>query len=50
MCRLYEVSASGYYAWRDREPSERAKVDGVLVGKIRHEHGQPRDLWKPSHP
>ena len=38
MCRLYAVSASGYYAWREREPSERAKGDGVLVDKIRQEH------------
>jgi putative transposase len=45
MCRLYAVSASGYYAWREREPSERAKVDGVLVGKIRHEHTVSRETY-----
>jgi putative transposase len=45
MCRLYAVSASGYYAWRAREPSERAKVDEVLVGKIRHEHTVSRETY-----
>jgi putative transposase len=45
MCRLYAVSASGYYAWRDREPSERAKADGVLVGKIRREHTVSRETY-----
>lgn len=42
MCRLYGVSPSGYYAWREREPSERAMADEVLVEKIRHEHAVSR--------
>lgn len=45
MCRLYGVSASGYYAWREREPSERAKADAVLVEKIRHEHTVSRKSY-----
>ena len=45
MCRLYGVSPSGYYAWRDREPSERAKADAVLVEKIRHEHAVSRKTY-----
>ena len=27
MCELLEVSRSGYYAWKDREPSERSRDD-----------------------
>lgn len=38
MCRLYGVSVSGYYAWRQRAPSERSERDAVLVEKIRREH------------
>jgi putative transposase len=45
MCRLYGVSASGYYAWAKRDPSERAKRDAVLVQKIRHEHAVSRETY-----
>jgi putative transposase len=45
MCRLYGVSASGYYAWRDREPSMRAKADVVLLEKIQHEHSVSRKSY-----
>lgn len=45
MCRLYGVSPSGYYAWRGREPSERAKADGLLVKKIRIEHAVSRETY-----
>lgn len=45
MCRLYGVSASGYYTWRARVPSERARRDRVLVEKIRHEHRVSRQTY-----
>lgn len=38
MCRLYQVSPSGYYAWSARAPSPRAKADAELVHKIRQQH------------
>ena len=45
MCRLYGVSASGYYAWRERKPSERAQSDGALMEKIRYEHTVSRQSY-----
>jgi hypothetical protein len=40
MCRVLKVSASGYYAWRDRAPSKRAIDDAVLVERIRAIHAE----------
>jgi putative transposase len=38
MCRVLEVSTSGYYAWRKRSASERARVDAILLRQIRTAH------------
>ena len=38
MCRVLGVSASGYYAWRDRAPSARSLADAVLLERIRQVH------------
>jgi putative transposase len=38
MCRLLEVSASGYYDWRSRPPSARAQANQHLLGRIRSMH------------
>ena len=38
MCQLLNVSASGYYAWRERPPSRRALADAVLAERIRAIH------------
>ena len=38
MCRVLEVSASGYYAWRERPPSEREREDAALSERIRTIH------------
>lgn len=35
MCRLMQVSRSGYYAWRGRGESHRAREDRKLLGEIR---------------
>ena len=38
MCRVLEVSTSGYYAWRKRPASKRAQADAVLLRQIRTAH------------
>ena len=38
MCRALSVSASGYYAWRNRAPSARAIDNAVLTERIRIVH------------
>ncbi len=38
MCRVLDVSASGYYAWQGRAPSKRAMRDAVLTERIRLLH------------
>ena len=38
MCRLLEVSTSGYYAWRRRAASQRARADAALLVRIREIH------------
>jgi transposase InsO family protein len=35
LCRLLNVSVSGYYAWRERRPSRRAGEDAMLLAQIR---------------
>jgi len=35
MCRVLRVSLSGYYAWRKRPASARARADGQLLRQIR---------------
>jgi len=42
LCRALAVSASGFYAWLDREPSARAKADAELTRKIHVIHEQSR--------
>lgn len=38
MCTHLEVSASGFYSWRSRPESERAKCDAILVKQITQMH------------
>ena len=40
MCRVLNVSASGYYAWRDRPPSKLAMDSAVMVERIRKVHAE----------
>lgn len=45
MCRVLEVSRSGYYAWRKREPSARKMADEVLLALIRLHHKKSRGYY-----
>jgi putative transposase len=45
MCRVLEVSASGYYAWRKRPASKRAQDDAVLLRRIRTIHEASRQSY-----
>jgi putative transposase len=38
LCRVLDVSMSGYYAWRKRQPSQRAQANMVLVAQMRQVH------------
>ncbi|MGY0575770.1 IS3 family transposase [Bradyrhizobium sp. RDM12] len=38
MCAVLEVSPAGYYAWRERPVSERAKSNATLLAVIRQVH------------
>jgi len=35
MCRVLEVSTSGYYAWRNRLPSKHARENVILLERIK---------------
>lgn len=45
MCRVFKVSASGYYAWRGRPASARATADFDLTRKIRTIHAASRKTY-----
>ncbi len=45
MCRVLGVSASGYYAWRDRAPSARKLADAVLLERIRQVHADSHETY-----
>jgi putative transposase len=45
LCRMLGVSKSGYYAWRDRPPSERRQQDALLIEKIREIHSRSRETY-----
>lgn len=45
LCRAVGVSRSGYYAWRDRQPSARAHADGQLIEQIRQIHQRSRGTY-----
>jgi putative transposase len=42
LCRVLQVAASGYYAWRHRQPSRRALANAALTEQIRAVHERSR--------
>ena len=38
MCRTLGVSVSGFYAWRERAPSQRSITNAVMTERIRQIH------------
>ena len=45
MCRLLQVSRSGYYAWKVRPESQRAKTDRELLRVIRRLHAESNGTY-----
>jgi putative transposase len=45
MCRLLRLSPSGYYAWLQRRPSDRAIANQVLLREIVRIHEQSRSTY-----
>ena len=45
MCRVLEVSRSGYHAWAARSPSPRAVEDARLTARIRELHVKRRKVY-----
>ena len=44
-CRVLGVSRAGYYAWRERPPSARARADAALTDVIHAIHRQSRGAY-----
>ena len=45
MCRVLKVSSSGYYAWRVRPESQRAKTDREITRVIRRLHAESKGIY-----
>lgn len=45
MCRVLEVSTSGYYAWRKRNASQRSQGNALLTDQIRQIHLRSRGTY-----
>lgn len=45
MCRTLKVSKSGFYGWRDRLPSARARADTLLSEEIVRIHTESRETY-----
>jgi putative transposase len=47
LCRAFDVSRSGFYAWKDGAESPRAKKDERLKVAITAVHKQSRETYGP---
>ena len=45
LCRLLQVSVSGFYAWRNRGPSQRQLDDMVLLAHVRVAFRRSRESY-----
>jgi putative transposase len=45
LCRILGVSRSGYYDWKDRPLSKRARENAALTEKIREIHARSRQIY-----
>lgn len=45
LCRALGISVSGYYAWRNREPSQHQQTDAVLLKAIQAAYQAGRGLY-----
>jgi putative transposase len=45
LCQVLEVSASGYYAWLDREPSPRAQRQQRIQAAVRQVHAESHGIY-----
>ena len=45
MCRVLGVSRGGYYAWRNRSPSQRAEKDEMLTDRIKRIHAESKGTY-----
>jgi putative transposase len=45
MCNLFQVSRSGYYAWRKRPPSSRRQEDAEILKAIKKSHAKSRKIY-----
>jgi putative transposase len=48
MCRVLDVSESGYHAWRQRPPSARAEENARLETEIKAAHRRTRETYGPE--
>ena len=48
MCRMLNVSRSGYYAWSSRLPSQHAKDEARLEIEIKAAHERARGTFGPE--
>ena len=45
MCKTISVSRGGFYAWKDRPPSDRARADAELGERIRRVHEDTEGIY-----